>query len=106
MKKRKALKEKENKWKTLKKRFKSTEIRRPHANFERSKTLDERSSSVVRSYMTKASSDDSLKDESEVESEEVKAKEDEDQDECQSNSGIKHDLMSSDFILGTFAWLS
>lgn len=72
MKKRKALKEKENKWKTLKKRFKSTEMRRPNANFERSKTLDERSSSLIRNYMTDeiSVSDGSLKDESGSEIEE------------------------------------
>lgn len=76
MKKRKALKEKENKWKTLKKRFKSTEMRRPNANFERSKTLDERSSSLIRNYMTMymtdeiSVSDGSLKDESGSEIEE------------------------------------
>ena len=77
-KKRKELQEKENKWKTLKKRFKSTEMRRSHvsferSHFERSKTLDERrSSSVARNYLVSKtiSDDDSPKDESDVETEE------------------------------------
>lgn len=53
-------------------------MRRSHVSFERrhferSKTLDERSSSVARNYLIKAISDDeSLKEESEVETEEDK----------------------------------
>lgn len=95
MKKRKALKEKENKWKTLKKRFRSTEIRRPNANFTRSRTLDERSNSLVGSYMTDtiSVSDGSLRDESEGEIEE---------EQSPPDSGNKTaNLLSSEMICFT-----
>lgn len=61
--------EKENKWKTLKNRFKSTRIKRPKniVKFERSKTMKESSTLDYKSYVYDelSLSNDSIKDESE-----------------------------------------
>lgn len=80
MKKRKELEEKENKWMMLKKRFKSTKIRKiTNLNFERSKTLKERTGIVHQNYLNNeiSLSDHSVKDETDEETDEETDKENE-----------------------------